>query len=60
MVDKQGVEIPEGVARNLSEAAYEELYAATVIHEKPLTNALGVGYRDVLTKAVVKNIFQAM
>ena len=60
MVDKQGVEIPEGVARNLSEAAYEALYAATVIHEKPLTNALGAGYRDILTKAVVKNIFQAM
>lgn len=39
MVDKQGVEIPKGVARNLSEAAYEALFAATVIHEKPLTNA---------------------
>jgi 3-deoxy-alpha-D-manno-octulosonate 8-oxidase len=60
MVLKQGVEIPEGVARNLSDEEYDALYAATVIHEKPLTNALGEGYRDILTKAVVKKIFQTM
>jgi len=60
MVLKQGVEIPEGVARNLSDEEYDALYAATIIHEKPLTNALGEGYRDILTKAVVKKIFQKM
>lgn len=60
MAERQGVEIPEGVARGLTNEQYRALYDATVIHEKPLTNALGADYRDVLTFARVKSIFQAM
>jgi len=60
MVEKQGVYIPEGVARNLSDELYEQLFASTVIHQKPLTNALGENYRDVLTKEKVVEIFKAM
>lgn len=60
MVDKQKVAIPEGVARDLSDGQYEQLYASTVIHQKPLTNALGENYRDILTKQKVIEIFKAM
>lgn len=60
MVEKQGVNIPEGVARGLSDEQYEQLYASTVIHQKPLTNALGENYRDILTKDKVFEIFKAM
>lgn len=60
MVEKQGVCIPEGVASNLSDEQYEQLVASTVIHQKPLTNALGENYRDVLTKEKVVEIFKAM
>ncbi len=60
MVEKQGAQIPEGICHNLSDEQYEQLYASTVIHQKPLTNALGEGYRDILTKEKVINIFKEM
>ena len=60
MVEKQGVHIPEGVCKDLTDEQYDQLYASTVIHEKPLTNALGENFRDVLTEEKVKEIFQKM
>jgi 3-deoxy-alpha-D-manno-octulosonate 8-oxidase len=60
MVEMQKICIPEGVARRLTDEQYEQLYASTVIHQKPLTNALGENYRDILTKEKVIEIFKAM
>jgi 3-deoxy-alpha-D-manno-octulosonate 8-oxidase len=60
MVEKQGVEIPQNICRALADEQYERLYAATVIHQKPLTNALGHSYRDILTKEKVIDIFRVM
>ena len=59
-VDKQGIEIPEGICSKLSEQKYEQLFASTIIHEKPLTNALGKDFRKILTKEKVLKIFQKM
>lgn len=58
MAKKQSVNIPEGVAKDLSKDQYEKLYEATIIHEKPLINALGANFKDILTKEKVKEIFQ--
>lgn len=60
MVNRQHVTIPEGVCRGLSEDQYRALYDATVIHQKPLTNALGGNYRDILTFDRVVALFQKM
>ena len=60
MVEKQNVEIPQGVCRDLSDDQYERLYASTVIHQKPLTNALGENYKNILTKERVVEIFRKM
>ena len=60
MVDQQKVEIPEGICRDLSDKQYEQLYASTIIHEKPLTNALGDNFRETLTKDKVIDIFKKM
>ena len=49
MVEKQGIHIPEGLCRDLSEKQYNLLFDSTVIHEKPLTNALGGKFRKILT-----------
>ena len=59
-VELQGINIPEGLCRNLSEKDYDALFAATVVHEKPLTNALGDKFRDILTKEKVIEIFKMM
>jgi 3-deoxy-alpha-D-manno-octulosonate 8-oxidase len=60
MVEKQGIIIPEGICRNLSDEQYNLLYTSTVIHEKPLTNALGENFKEVLTKEKVIEIFRMM
>ncbi|MEI7707012.1 MAG: iron-containing alcohol dehydrogenase family protein [Chlorobium sp.] len=60
MAERQGVSIPEGVCRNLTDDQYERLYAATIIHEKPLTNALGEHFKDILTRWKVRELFLRM
>jgi len=60
MVDKQEVEIPEGVCRDLTDEQYEQLYASTIVHEKPLINALGDRFKSVLTKEKVVDVFKRM
>jgi 3-deoxy-alpha-D-manno-octulosonate 8-oxidase len=60
MVDRLEIQVPTGVARDLSEPQYRALYDATIIHEKPLTNALGPRFREVLTFPKVVSLFQQM
>jgi 3-deoxy-alpha-D-manno-octulosonate 8-oxidase len=60
MAKKQKVNIPRGVCGNLTQDQYGQLYRATIIHEKPLANALGKEFRNILTAEKTKEIFQAM
>ncbi len=60
MAERQRVTIPEGVCRGLADEQFQALYDATVIHEKPLTNALGSGFREILTFEKVASLFQKM
>ena len=60
MVDKQGVKVPKGICRNLTYEQYDQLYASTIIHEKPLTNALGKDFKKKLTREKVIDIFKQM
>jgi len=60
MANKQNIKIPKGVAKNLSDAQYKKLYKSTVIHEKPLSNALGEKFSDILNFNKVINIFKEM
>jgi 3-deoxy-alpha-D-manno-octulosonate 8-oxidase len=60
MAESQNVNIPIGVARELSSEQYEQIFESTVIHEKPLTNALGENFRQILTKEKVVEIFKKM
>jgi len=60
MAEMQQVHIPRGVCRNLTDEQLEALYQSTIIHEKPLTNALGEGFKSILTKEKVINVFHRM
>ena len=60
MVSKQSVKIPAGICKNLTDQQFDQLYNATIIHDKPLTNALGNDYAKILTKERVIHIFQKM
>jgi len=60
MAEKQGITIHKGIASNLDEETYQKLYNATVIHEKPLSNAIGDNFKEILTYEKVKEIFKRM
>jgi 3-deoxy-alpha-D-manno-octulosonate 8-oxidase len=60
MAQKQGVIIPKGIAANLDEDIYLKLYNSTVIHEKPLSNALGDDFKNILTLEKTTEIFKRM
>lgn len=60
MAERQSVNIPEGICRNLTDEQHDRLYAATVVHQKPLTNALGENYKNILTREKVREIFLQM
>jgi len=60
MAKKQGIEVPKGIGANLSDETYQALYNSTVIHEKPLSNALGDNFKEILTYKKVKEIFKRM
>lgn len=60
MARLQNVTIKRGLAKNLTDNEYEALYNATIIHEKPLFNALGADFKKILTKEKVKEIFSKM
>jgi len=60
MVQRQEVDVPQGLCRELGSDSFDRLYEATIIHEKPLTNALGPEYRKILTRQRVEQIFRGM
>ena len=60
MVKLQNIDIPKGICANLSADQYQRLYEASIIHEKPLTNALGADFKKILTKEKVTALFRSM
>lgn len=60
MAEKQNVSIPRGIAANLTDEQYLQLYNSTVIHEKPLTNALGPDFKKILTLEKATDLFKKM
>ena len=59
-VETNEIKIPRGVCSGLDAVGHNALYEATVVHEKPLTNALGENFLKVLTRDRVREIFEAM
>lgn len=60
MAEKQGVSVPKGIASNLTDEQYQSLYNSTIIHEKPLSNALGDDFKNILTLEKTTEIFKRM
>ena len=60
MMEKQKITLKKGICKNLTDQQYNDLYEASIVHEKPLMNRLGENYRDILTKEKVIELFKAM
>jgi len=59
-VEENQIEISREVCSGLDAAGHDALYESTIVHEKPLTNALGEDFRKILTRERVREIFEAM
>lgn len=57
---KQNITIRQGLCQNATAAEHEQLRASTVVHEKPLRNALGDKFEKILNPDRVKEIFNRM
>lgn len=60
MVAHHGIEIPRGVCADAGDDDFDTLYQATIVHDKPLANALGDDFSDTLTRSRVGEIFRRM
>ena len=60
MLAANKVSLPKGLCKDLSQAQYRALYDSTIIHAKPLANALGEDFKSILTFDKVVEIFQRM
>ena len=60
MIERQGIDLPKGICRGLTDAQYTALYEASIVHEKPLTNRLGPDFKKILTKENVIERFKRM
>jgi|TARA_Y100000294_G_scaffold68314_1_gene64701 3-deoxy-alpha-D-manno-octulosonate 8-oxidase len=60
MVEKQSIVVPIGVSANLTDEQFQQLYSAMIVHERPLTNALGNKFKSILTKNKVIELYMMM
>ncbi len=51
LLDAQSIQLPSGICCDLSDDVFDLLYASTIVHSKPLENALGPQFRDILSPA---------
>ena len=58
MADHQKIVIPNLGFGTLNEM--QRLFQASIMHEKPLTNALGPDFKNKLTRETTDNIFQSL
>jgi len=60
MAEANSISIPSGVTSMLSDEQYQALYQSTMVHERPLQNALGADYKNILTIDKVTELFKGM
>ena len=60
MCEKQNIELPKKIASDQSDEIYDRLYNSSIVHEKPLANALGDDFKNILTKEKVISVYQRM
>ena len=55
---KQQISLPSAICKNLSSGDFQNLYDSMIIHEKPLINALGPEFKNILSFEKVTGIFR--
>jgi len=54
------IELPQGIMRKVTEEQMQRMVAMTLRMEKPLTNALGKGWRSVMTEEKIRELYHRL
>ena len=60
MLSRHNINLPTGICHSLEAEAMERMVAMTLRMERPLTNALGKGWRDLLTREKIFSLYEKM
>ena len=60
MIDVSEINLPTNVCKGLSESAMDKMVEMTLRMERPLTNALGADWKEMLTRDQILKLYQAM
>ncbi|MDR2160548.1 MAG: iron-containing alcohol dehydrogenase [Desulfovibrio sp.] len=60
ILERRKISLPLGICSSLTDEQYEALYQGTIIHEKPLSNALGADFASILTRSKILELFKKM
>jgi 3-deoxy-alpha-D-manno-octulosonate 8-oxidase len=58
LAKKFKIDIPDRLCLNLSQEKYNDLYKATIVHEKPLENFYGENFKNILTIDYLSRLFE--
>jgi 3-deoxy-alpha-D-manno-octulosonate 8-oxidase len=57
MLDKNGVSLPRNFASDIDDATLERMIDITLLMEKPLHNALGPKWKEILTRSKIRDLY---
>lgn len=57
MMKKNNISLPVGITKNISNEMMDKMVEMTLRMEKPLTNALGENWRDILTRDKIVDLY---
>ena len=60
MVNQHNIKLPTGICKSLDADAMERMVEMTLRMERPLTNALGEDWRDLLTRDKILSLYKKM
>ncbi len=60
MLNKYGIQLRKGLTKNITPKLLDKMVDATLLMEKPLSNALGANWQDVFTRKKIKELFLKM
>lgn len=60
MLEDHNINLPKNVTQNLSEEAIERMVDMTLKMERPLTNALGENWREIMTRKKIRELYMMM
>ena len=60
MLKRHNIELPNNVCNDLDAAAMDRMIDMTLRMERPLTNALGSEWREILTRDKIRDLYLKM